>query len=163
MAIEIYEAVSFRFLPSALKFMYNWNMRELANIFQGCCHANSDCYIKPEMLIRLFMHETERVYSDRLISEKDVEIFDGMFSDVMKKAPSYIAQKELFEKPLVYTSFVTTTDGSYLPAPSIEKLKAVLDSKLNEYNENNAMMDLVLFEEAMFHITRINRIIQNPG
>ena len=25
------------------------------------------------------------------------------------------------------------------------------------------MMDLVLFEEAMFHITRINRIIQNPG
>ena len=40
-AIEIHEAVSFRFLSSASKFMYNWNMRELANIFQGCYHANN--------------------------------------------------------------------------------------------------------------------------
>ena len=67
-----------------------------------------------------------------------------MFSDIIKKTPSYIAQKELFEQPLVYTNFVTTTDGSYLPAPSIEKLKAVIDSKLNEYNEKNFIIDLVL-------------------
>ena len=40
-AIEIHEAVSFRSLSSASKFMYNWNMRELANIFQGCYHANN--------------------------------------------------------------------------------------------------------------------------
>jgi dynein heavy chain len=45
----------------------------------------------------------------------------------------------------------------------MEKLKAVLDAKLIEYNESNAMMDLVLFEQALLHITRISRIIQNPG
>jgi len=45
----------------------------------------------------------------------------------------------------------------------MEKLKAVLDAKLIEYNESNAMMDLVLFKQAMLHITRISRIIQNPG
>ena len=35
--------------------------------------------------------------------------------------------------------------------------------KLVEYNESNAMMDLVLFEQAAEHITRISRIIANPG
>ena len=34
---------------------------------------------------------------------------------------------------------------------------------LNEYNETNAVMDLVLFEDAMKHVCRIARIILNPG
>eukprot|EP00592_Proboscia_alata_P015189 CAMPEP_0194394788 /NCGR_PEP_ID=MMETSP0174-20130528/124051_1 /TAXON_ID=216777 /ORGANISM="Proboscia alata, Strain PI-D3" /LENGTH=2316 /DNA_ID=CAMNT_0039190629 /DNA_START=658 /DNA_END=7604 /DNA_ORIENTATION=+ len=162
-AIQIHEAVSSKFLPSAIKFMYNWNMRELSNIFQGCCLAKGDYYIKPAMLVRLFIHESQRVFSDRLVSEDEIEIFNTMFTDIMKKTVVSIPVDDQFEKPLVYTNFVTTTDGAYLPTPSLEKLKIVLDSKLVEYNENNAMMDLVLFEQAMLHITRISRIIQNPG
>jgi len=164
-AIQIHDAVSTKFLPSAIKFMYNWNMRELTNIFQGCCLAKGDYYIKPAMLVRLFIHESQRVYSDRLVSEEEIEIFDGMLKEVVKKAIGTIpgTDEDLFATPLVYTNFATTSDGSYLPVPSNEKLKAVLDSKLVEYNESNAMMDLVLFEQAMLHITRINRIIQNPG
>ena len=46
---------------------------------------------------------------------------------------------------------------------SIEQLKKVVDGKLAEYNEANAMMDLVLFEAASEHITRISRIISQPG
>lgn len=34
---------------------------------------------------------------------------------------------------------------------------------LTEYNETNAVMDLVLFEDAMKHICRISRIISNPS
>ena len=162
-AINIHESVTSRFLPSAVKFMYNWNMRELTNIFQGCCHAKPDYYIKPAMLTRLFIHEAQRVYSDRLVSEDEIQIFDSMFREVVKKSIPGITVDELFDSPLVYTSFVTTSDGSYLPIPSMEKLKSVLESKLNEFNETNAMMDLVLFEQAMLHVTRINRILQNPG
>lgn len=162
-AIQLHESVSTRFLPSAVKFMYNWNMRELTNIFQGCCLAKPDYYIKPVMLMRLFIHETQRVFSDRFISEEEIQMFNGMLMDVMKKNVSSIPTEELFEAPLVYTNFVSSTDGAYLPIPSLDRLKTVLDSKLNEYNENFAMMDLVLFEQAILHITRINRIIQNPG
>lgn len=32
-ALQIQEVVSSRFLPSAIKSMYNWNMKELTNIF----------------------------------------------------------------------------------------------------------------------------------
>jgi hypothetical protein len=32
-----------------------------------------------------------------------------------------------------------------------------------EYNETNAVMDLVLFEDAMKHVARISRIVSNPS
>jgi dynein heavy chain len=32
-----------------------------------------------------------------------------------------------------------------------------------EYNETNAVMDLVLFEDAMKHVCRISRIVSNPS
>ena len=162
-AIQLHEAVNLKFLPSAVKFMYNWNMRELTSIFQGCCLAKGDYYIKPGMLARLFVHEARRVYSDRLVSEEEINIFDNTFTEIAKKFLSTIPSEELLISPIVFTNFVTTSDGSYLPISSMEKLKTVLDSKLTEYNETFAMMDLVLFEQAMLHITRISRIIQNPG
>ncbi len=42
-------------------------------------------------------------------------------------------------------------------------LKNVLNDKLDEYNESNAEMNLVLFEQAIEHITRIARIIDLPA
>jgi dynein heavy chain len=41
-------------------------------------------------------------------------------------------------------------------------LKKALEDKLAEYNETNAVMDLVLFQQAMEHVTRISRIIDLP-
>jgi hypothetical protein len=38
----------------------------------------------------------------------------------------------------------------------------VCTQALDEYNENNAVMDLVLFEDAMRHVARITRIISSP-
>lgn len=33
---------------------------------------------------------------------------------------------------------------------------------MTEYNENKASLDLVLFDDAMLHISRICRIVNNP-
>lgn len=40
-----------------------------------------------------------------------------------------------------------------------EDLKKYVQEALNEYNENNAEMPLVLFQDAMEHVCRITRII----
>ena len=39
----------------------------------------------------------------------------------------------------------------------VDKMLAVLENALEQYNESNAVMDLVLFEDAMKHIARISR------
>lgn len=54
----------------------------------------------------------------------------------------------MFARPVIFTKFTNTSDGAYLGIPDIAKLKTVLDMKLQEYNESNAMMDLVLFEQV---------------
>jgi dynein heavy chain len=44
----------------------------------------------------------------------------------------------------------------------MENLKHILEKFLDKYNEMNAAMDLVLFEDAMFHVARTARIIDQP-
>lgn len=38
-----------------------------------------------------------------------------------------------------------------------------IEEALKEYNENNAIMGLVLFDDMMRHITRISRIVLPPS
>jgi len=75
-AINLLDHVSSRFLPSAVKFTYNWNMRELTNIFQGICLTKEEQYTKPQEVVRLFVHEAERVIGDRLVNDKDYQDFE---------------------------------------------------------------------------------------
>ena len=37
-----------------------------------------------------------------------------------------------------------------------------MEVKLKEYNDSNAIMNLVLFEQAVQHVCRISRILENP-
>lgn len=59
-------------------------------------------------------------------------------------------------------TFTADETPVYAAVPGYEQLRKVLDDKLNEYNESNAIMDLVLFQQAMEHICRITRIIALP-
>ncbi|KAL3857822.1 hypothetical protein ACJMK2_012455, partial [Sinanodonta woodiana] len=49
-----------------------------------------------------------------------------------------------------------------MPAVSWVSLNKILVEALDNYNELNAAMNLVLFEAAMMHICRINRILESP-
>jgi dynein heavy chain len=75
-AIMLYQAVAARFLPSAVKFTYNWNMRELTNVFQGMTLAAQGDFSQPLALLRLFVHESCRVFQDRMISEQEMAEFE---------------------------------------------------------------------------------------
>ncbi|CAM9279490.1 unnamed protein product [Choristocarpus tenellus] len=148
-SIAIYQQVAQKFLPSAVKFTYNWNMRELTNIFQGMCQSDSDSYSSPKDIARLWVHEFERVFRDRIISETEMETMDQILAEVAKKSLSEF-QGDMFQQPVIFTNFCgrgTTT--AYTSVPDVGRLKTVLDGKLQEYNESNAMMDLVLFQQAM--------------
>lgn len=45
--------------------------------------------------------------------------------------------------------------------PTYQRLYKVVTEALLEYNESYAVMDLVLFEDAMKHVARISRIISS--
>jgi len=71
----------------------------------------------------------------------------------------------IFAEPLLYTSYVAACEGheaSYLPIKGMDHLKQILEAKLEEYNEAIASMNLVLFNQAMEHVSRIARIVDLP-
>lgn len=56
----------------------------------------------------------------------------------------------MFKTPVIFTTFCGSgSSTAYVGVPDSAKLKTTLDAKLQEYNESNAMMDLVLFDQAM--------------
>lgn len=44
-----------------------------------------------------------------------------------------------------------------------DKMETYINEALKEYNDNNPMMNLVLFEDAMKHVCRITRIVIPAG
>jgi dynein heavy chain len=161
--LKLYEQVMFKFLPSAVKFTYNWNLRELTNIFQGICMMRQADYSSFDDVVKIWIHECARVISDRFFTTPELEVYEGLLRDVMKTKLGIANQDAFLKETIIYTAFASSATGAYLPVASIETLRKVVDTKLADYNESNAMMDLVLFEQAAEHITRISRIIANPG
>merc|ERR1719473_2388238 len=75
------------FLPSALKFHYQFNLKDTSNIFQGLLNSNPGLYKGGGIpkLARLWLHECERVFSDRLISASDETAMRGLMESAAKK------------------------------------------------------------------------------
>jgi dynein heavy chain len=155
------------FLPSALKFHYQFNLKDTSNIFQGLCNSNPGLYKGGGVakFARHWLHECERVFSDRLVSASDEVAMKGLFENAAKKHIQGVSPEELFVEGNIFTSFMSIIAGSdkmYMPIPGLDKLKKSLEEKLAEYNETFAAMELVLFQIAMEHICRICRIIDLP-
>jgi dynein heavy chain len=170
-SIRLLRVVISEFLPDAERFMYNWNMRELANVFQGLTLARSEMYPLPVKMVRLWIHEAFRVFSDRMVDLGDYNKFDAKIRVVAKAVFKDLDQEALFEGPIIFTNFAAQPgaggDPTYIPLPAGEKgmelLSKTLMEKLEDYNSSHSIMDLVLFEQAMEHVCRIARIISNPG
>ncbi len=62
-------------------------------------------------------------------------------------------QDALKPDPLIYCHFATGIgEPKYMAVPNWDTLRKNLEEALDSYNELNAMMNLVLFEDAMQHV-----------
>uniref|UniRef100_A0AAX7TS70 Dynein axonemal heavy chain 11 n=1 Tax=Astatotilapia calliptera TaxID=8154 RepID=A0AAX7TS70_ASTCA len=153
--ICLHQKISQNFLPTAIRFHYIFNLRDLSNIFQGILFALPESIRYPMDLVHLWLHESSRVYSDKLMEEKDVELFDKILLDTDESI--------FIHQPLVYCHFAQGVgEPRYHQASDWEKLQKTLADALEHYNELHAVMDLVLFEEAIQHVCRISRILEAP-
>ncbi|TGZ69565.1 hypothetical protein CRM22_003672 [Opisthorchis felineus] len=162
-ALTVHARVSSTFLPTAIKFHYLFNLRDLSNLFQGMLFANADLLRQPTDLVRLWMHESHRVYSDKLMERTDVETFDRLLRDITKKSLDDIDDSALFRSPNLFCHFAHGIgEAKYMSVENQADIRKILHDALDSYNELNAVMNLVLFEDAVSHILRINRILELP-
>uniref|UniRef100_F7HBY3 Dynein axonemal heavy chain 2 n=1 Tax=Macaca mulatta TaxID=9544 RepID=F7HBY3_MACMU len=162
--LDMYNTVVQRFLPTPTKIHYLFNLRDISKVFQGMLRANKDFHDTKSSITRLWIHECFRVFSDRLVDVADTEAFMGIINDKLgsffdltfhhlcpsKRPPIF---GDFLKEPKVYEDLTDLT-----------VLKTVMETALNEYNLSPSVvpMQLVLFREAIEHITRIVRVIGQP-
>uniref|UniRef100_A0A452UE75 Dynein axonemal heavy chain 17 n=1 Tax=Ursus maritimus TaxID=29073 RepID=A0A452UE75_URSMA len=162
-ALALHQKVTATFLPTAIKFHYVFNLRDLSNIFQGLLFSTGEILRTPLDLVRLWLHEAERVYGDKMVDEKDQETLRRVTIASTKKFFDDLGDELLFAKPNLFCHFSHGIgEPKYLPVTNVAHLNKLLADVLDSYNEVNAVMNLVLFEDAVAHICRINRILELP-
>ena len=163
--IELHKQVMNTFLPSAVKFHYQFNLRELSSVIQGMCRMTPEFFTSTSNVVRLWVHECERVFLDRLVTESDRSKFSEIRTLLTKKYFEDQDAAVIEALPRLFTSFVTFSaddEPVYTSITGMDALKKLLEQKLEEYNSGNPAMNLVLFDQAIEHITRITRIIGQP-
>uniref|UniRef100_A0A7N6BNC5 AAA+ ATPase domain-containing protein n=1 Tax=Anabas testudineus TaxID=64144 RepID=A0A7N6BNC5_ANATE len=159
-AITLHDKMVHSFLPTAIKFHYTFNLRDLCNVFQGIFFAGPESVTNGTDLALLWIHESCRVYSDRLVDVKDLQLFRKLQMETVHEC---FEDKEVAKKPLLYCHFAQMGEGaSYTRVTNWSVLRSILSDALQSYNELNAAMNLVLFEDAMEHVCRISRILESP-
>jgi dynein heavy chain len=132
-------------------------------VFQGLAFAISDITKTPIQMVRLLTHEAARVYSDKLVTQEDLQLFDSTVKNIVSDVFKDVDQEQLHAVPNLHTHFAGGIgEPKYQQVKDWDALKTVLEEALVNYNEVNAAMNLVLFQDAMQHICRINRILESP-
>jgi len=162
--LNLHSEVTRNFRKTAQNFHYEFNVRHLTNVFQGLLNAKPEAINEPEKLVKLWVHEAERIYGDRLVSHANLAKYRELAGDICGKSFPKFNLKKFFNKDnpeiLIFASFVGGLDEKlYDVFPNADAMSTRLQEGLTAYNELNAVMNLVLFEDAMKHVCKIARII----
>jgi dynein heavy chain len=84
---------------------------------------SSECISSPTDMARLWVHETSRVYRDKLADLKDIETFDKAHKDIFKKTFDDIPEVEVMINPLIFCHFAKGIgEPKYMPIPKWDNL-----------------------------------------
>ena len=157
-SVDIYEKTINDFLPTPTKSHYTFNLRDMSKVVQGILTIKHENLTEKEMLFSIWTHEVFRVFRDRLINQQDIEKFNDIVTKFMQKHMSVSWEKEDFVDIL----FGDYENGDYVKMGSPESLIPKLTDSLESYNsQSTTPMDLVFFNDAIFHLTRISRILRS--
>ena len=179
--LEIYRGAMTNLLPTPKKSHYTFNLRDFSRVIQGCLMNETPNDFDKTDLVRLWLHEATRVFSDRLIDIKDNEWFlEHVKSNATKNFNVNFydtfehldveATKEISVdgiRRLFFGDYMTPTEEEKRPYKEIHDLDS-LSRTINDYltdynNQSRKPMDLVMFTFAIEHVSRASRVLKMPG
>ena len=166
--IEIYNTVRRDLLPTPAKSHYTFNLRDLARVFQGLLRADPRLVeADKNELYGLWMHENLRVFQDRMVSNEDREWFRELVDRVASEKLGVTWDQVVGGdgERLIYGDYLIPGADSpvYQRVTDMKDLQRVVEEALDDYNSvTNAPMKLVMFLDAIEHVSRVCRVIRLP-
>jgi len=167
-AAEIYNRMAEELLPTPSKSHYLFNLRDLSKVVQGLLMADTQSIREPDLMFDLFCHESLRVFHDRLTDKEDKTYFCGMLAEMGQKHFRKSIEADFFQKtPVIFGDFMkigAAEEDRLYDRLEMEKIGPVLDEYLESYNMDSSggEMNLVFFQDAIQHVSRIARILRQP-
>nr|CAG8506850.1 6173_t:CDS:10 [Entrophospora candida] len=145
-----------RFTPD-IQAHYIYSPRELTRWMRGIYEA-----IKPmetltvEGLIRIWAHEALRLFQDRLVGEDERKWTDDNIDAIAMKHFPNLNQEEALTRPILYSNWLSKF---YIPVQR-DDLRDYVKARLKVFYEEELDVPLVLFNDVLDHVLRIDRVFR---
>ncbi|XP_078270493.1 dynein axonemal heavy chain 1 [Rhinoraja longicauda] len=162
--IEVYSTIISQLLPTPAKSHYTFNLRDLSKVFQGILMAESASTQSKVLLLRLWYHESCRVFKDRLVNDNDRKWFENLMrTKLVELGTSF--EHVAPHLPVLYGDFLAigTDNKIYEFIADHDKMVNVIEEYMDDFNQTNTnKLKLILFMDAIQHICRVSRILRQP-
>ncbi|XP_048259760.1 cytoplasmic dynein 1 heavy chain 1-like isoform X2 [Haliotis rufescens] len=138
---------------------YVYSPREMTRWVRGICEALRPLEtLSVEGLVRIWAHEALRLFQDRLIEDEERLWTDQNVDAVALKHFPNINRNEAIERPILFSNWLSK---DYVPVDR-EALREYTKARLKIFYEEELDVPLVLFDEVLDHVLRIDRIFRQP-
>lgn len=151
--VSFYIASQTRFTAD-VQAHYIYSPRELTRWMRGIYEA-----IRPldslsvEGLVRIWAHEALRLFQDRLVTEVEKKWTDETLDSTALTHFPTINHSEALARPILFSNW---TSRNYL-AVEREQLREYTKARLRVFHEEELDVQLVLFNDVLDHVLRIDR------
>ncbi|XP_018619664.2 cytoplasmic dynein 1 heavy chain 1 isoform X1 [Scleropages formosus] len=138
---------------------YIYSPREMTRWVRGIFEALRPLETLPvEGLIRIWAHEALRLFQDRLVEDEERRWTDENIDTVALKHFPNIDREKALNRPILYSNWLSK---DYVPVEQ-EELRDYVKARLKVFYEEELDVPLVLFNEVLDHVLRIDRIFRQP-
>uniref|UniRef100_A0A8D0MPF5 Cytoplasmic dynein 1 heavy chain 1 n=1 Tax=Sus scrofa TaxID=9823 RepID=A0A8D0MPF5_PIG len=138
---------------------YIYSPREMTRWVRGIFEALRPLETLPvEGLIRIWAHEALRLFQDRLVEDEERRWTDENIDLVALKHFPNIDKEKAMSRPILYSNWLSK---DYIPVDQ-EELRDYVKARLKVFYEEELDVPLVLFNEVLDHVLRIDRIFRQP-
>ncbi|CUG87383.1 dynein heavy chain, putative [Bodo saltans] len=166
--LSIFKKCLKSFLPTPAHVHYSFNMRDITRVFATIYECDVKDLGDKDNLVRMWMHENTCVFGDRLIDEHDRETFRNfLHEELVEKLGYEQGYDSLIPRTarLMFGDYMSNADRRpYKQISDMNELTVKINDYLNAYNEENQpQMGLVMFSDAIEHVSRIARVLRMPN
>jgi dynein heavy chain 1 len=160
--IEVYSTSQARFTPD-LQPHYIYSPRELSRwvraMFEAMAPAGGEQQsLSLDELVRLWLHEALRLFSDRLTTQEECTWTDEKINEIAHKHFRGADLNKCLVRPVLYSDWLSKRYESV----EQEELREHIKLRLQVFREEELDVKLVIFDEVLAHILRIDRVLRQP-
>ncbi|KAF9072690.1 dynein [Rhodocollybia butyracea] len=136
---------------------YVYSPRELTRWVRGIYEAIRPLEIlSVEGLVRVWAHEALRLFQDRLVTEQERAWTDENIDTVALEHFPTINKDDALHRPILFSNW---TSKDYIPVDR-ETLREYTKARLKVFYEEELDVPLVLFNDVLDHVLRIDRVFR---